>query len=831
MTKKGKHIDVLGEAHLPADLMTPTLGDGFGVGEFPDMEYGMGVLEGFFPSDESGLPDGITAEEESRQLASLFADADTDLGMNLTETMKEGGLADLSWLELNEQDPNRLPENPVYLGIPELEEAWGVERRTDGLHFQNNVDIEQARYEESLTASSKPKYKFAAADLGRVVRKAMRRSAAGHSMRDILIEAAEALGDEAHRIRNIMAAVQAEHGLAGNVYIRASAYPGYEQGKWKEHLRKVASNARYILVDEKTLTGSTHIHDGHCSVTKKRAVTTVPWDEALTHYVPILEATGRKMIGGHPNVILRTAFLSRAPSTIRETAHPTHVAPSQRVSSEEAKQAFAEAPRPERTVYDPRVAQRAQERKAAWAKINAWVEAGFVPVEQAMAISQDDLTGREMLHRVSALVLRTKGASAFSGLSNDMRPPQATEEEARTALAAVQAPAPIDISDRPRKAAKRDLLLQLARWAKHGFITKTDAQRLAQSEAEPFDVLRAASKLASAPSSVSDYSGVANDPRTAVEASQKQVWASLRKAEKRAADAQAKVDELVQSRRVNSTQAARRVVEADARIAKVVEAIDKGVRGEALRSLIARSIPREERPYAVKKLAAVLQKTGALTAESEGPRTYDARAYRPVAQRVASISPNIREATAAVGWVRRAMNEGSAGKELDSLIQVRFSKAVLAAASEKLAALRDEHEGGAGFVYVDAGAYASKTGTKGCEEGGLKHRSNSLKFVLAMDRCKSCALRGAMADGTHQCQKYNKMVVTADDLPDNFGGIRHANIKSANMTDFEETASMFAPTFDADEFGLRSAELDSVDVADVPESENLGEILFGGLEW
>ena len=51
--KKADTIDVLGESHLPDDLFTDTLGDNYGLDGFPDMEYGLGVLEGFFEDDTS----------------------------------------------------------------------------------------------------------------------------------------------------------------------------------------------------------------------------------------------------------------------------------------------------------------------------------------------------------------------------------------------------------------------------------------------------------------------------------------------------------------------------------------------------------------------------------------------------------------------------------------------------------------------------------------------------------------------------------------------------------------------------------------------------------
>jgi len=182
-------------------------------------------------------------------------------------------------------------------------------------------------------------------------------------------------------------------------------------------------------------------------------------------------------------------------------------------------------------------------------------------------------------------------------------------------------------------------------------------------------------------------------------------------------------------------------------------------------------------------------------------------------------------------WVKKAMNEGTAGHDLDGLLEARFSKTVREAGAEQLAALRDQHEGAAGFLYVDSGAYLSKSGTKGCDAGGLRHRANAIKHVLASDRCKGCALRAKQADGTLRCRKYRKELVKASEMPEGIRLLQRANIKQANMGDAEVTASMFAETYDPSEYDLRNASMDDIQLDASPKAEELGEILFGGLEF
>jgi hypothetical protein len=174
------------------------------------------------------------------------------------------------------------------------------------------------------------------------------------------------------------------------------------------------------------------------------------------------------------------------------------------------------------------------------------------------------------------------------------------------------------------------------------------------------------------------------------------------------------------------------------------------------------------------------------------------------------------------------MSEGFAGSELDDLIQLRITPKIASAASERIASERGRHEGLAGHVYVDAGAYVSSEGVSGCEEGGLKHRANGLKFVRAMDRCDSCVFKNA--NGV--CQKYNKTLL--DEIPEDFAKVARAkHLASHRMSDQEHTAAMFTVGVEAaqaaDQFGLRNSALDDVETEALGH-QSLDGIFFGGFE-
>lgn len=852
MSNKKSNIDVLGETHLPEELF-PDLGSNYGLDGFPDMEYGLGVLEGFVQGDTAGLPDGMTARDHSKMSeeeffqedpaidaalgiesddlisgsqpdAAWFATAsDGEDGLQLDDMMKESGLNNLDWLEVEDHDADRLPVNSVDLAIPELEEAWGVERRTDGFALQaHNQDLEEIRYRHSVDAPQV--HKYSSDDLARVLRRAMRRSAAGHPLKEILVEAAQTLEEDAHRVKKVMAAVKDEHGLAGNVFIRASAYPGLYRGKdWSKLLRK-AKLARYIIVDRATLESNTLIQNGYCTVTKKRAVLEVPWKQAYRTYKPLLVGSGRKVAGGDPRKALRTAFRSKAkPLDVPASQRPTHVTPSERVSAEQARREFS-ATKVKRKVIDRRAELAAQERQQALKKVNAWVDAGLVPRDQAMSVVSEDVEARTMLHRVASLVVRSKGASAFSGLSNDFRPPKATKAEVKAALASWKPPVRVRLS-------QQHVVDTLTRWVRAGFISRGDAVRIARSSVSPDAKLRVASQVAASPK-MSGYSGVVNDPRPSPETDARKVQSNLKKSVASRKAAQARIDEMARNKRAETTRAARKIKNAKALAAQVQKAIDKGVRGAALRDYIRRTIPADQVRLASKYLNPILKSSGALSDTPRSAKAYEGASFSRHQAKAASLAPRPRakEVAEAVQYAKEAMNEGLAGVELDKVLKSRFPQTVLKAASKKVTNLRKAHEGGAGFVYVDASTYASKTGTTGCEEGGLRHRANKLQFVLAMDRCAGCALAARRADGTSICRTYNKEILAAGDVPSEMALLRQSNIEASSMSEQERTASYFAPTYDPGEFDLSNNPLNGIEFNKEAEADDV-DFTFGGMEF
>jgi len=174
-------------------------------------------------------------------------------------------------------------------------------------------------------------------------------------------------------------------------------------------------------------------------------------------------------------------------------------------------------------------------------------------------------------------------------------------------------------------------------------------------------------------------------------------------------------------------------------------------------------------------------------------------------------------------WLRQKMSEGGAGQELDVLLSSRFSQKVLDTYTTRIASLRTEHEGLSGHAYVDAGAYVTE-GVEGCDKGALLHRSNQIPTLLGVGKCSTCVFN---VEGT--CQKYNKVLIDSpSEITDSLSALQQENIRLANGTDAERTASLFVNDYDPDEFGLLPS--DHVEIGEEVSNKSLGDVLFGGFE-
>ena len=369
--------------------------DGFSFSE----EYGEGPLvnnkntttsrtTGMAPAarSESGmakLPDGIvTADQEpSDEMGwDVFAGGpNSDVG-DLSELVKTANhITDLSWLEVVEQDPDRLPHHHNDAVIQGLVDAWGTRTRTDGVSLVPNVVVPpQPRSPVALLPGDQYR---------EVVASAMRKSAFGAPFENIVAGVAAHLGEamshvhtdpRLQKLAQALRSVKAEHGVVGRVYVRDSAFPGLLTGKWDKEIKKRCASAHYWLTKPGSKLSAYENYLG------KKVVTEIPWGEALAYYRPSLEASGRKVASGDPRRALLSALAAEPARVSRETTYTSHIAPADRVSIEEAWRVFASAPAPAREVIAKPAQGLTQEQAAQ--HFARWVRAGLLPLKTARHI-------------------------------------------------------------------------------------------------------------------------------------------------------------------------------------------------------------------------------------------------------------------------------------------------------------------------------------------------------------------------------------------------------------------------------------------------------------
>jgi len=805
--------------HLPTDLFTPTEGSTYLLDGYPDTAYNEGVLHQWDNASVrgiSGIPDGVVGGDAGWEKTSAI----NYEGFTLPEELDADDHADVvdhTWIDPEQsQDPNRLPKTP-HVAIPQLEEAWGKNRRTDGVHLVPSVDKERADYEASIATGPK-KASSSVSAVRDAVSRAWRRVTAGTSIRDVGTELATTLGDDASRAKSAFDSMRGEVGLVGKVYIRADAYPKCATGRWADIVRKTACDAQYVLA-KSDCSNCVMAQQGRCAAFGgRRIVSEVPYTEALQVYGPRIAAAGVRVASGDPKEALRRGLIAAASNT--GVVPETNFTVETDVDRARALRA-ATAPSVVRTPDEVRVAR---ELEAARLRVARYVRDGLVGRDDASHIVVNVRDPAEMLRRVAAIAARPAGTGAYTGVENDL-----VEQVTKQGLSANKTPV---VSRDPER---RRVHAAIAKWQGEGRITEVMARRLTASTADPADVARAAAELV-ATSKAATYDGVRQeDARTSSRRmSQVDVLRELQAAESRAASAQRIIDHEAIKRERATTREAKRASAISAKVAAVVAEIDRGVRGSALASFIHRTIARDEVREASVALDPILRRTAALSDRPSTARKYEGATFEVAPQfaRTASDAPPA-EVSRLARWARRLMAEGVAGSELEARIAARFASGVRTAGTDIVATLRRAHEGLSGHVYVDAEAYATKVGTAGCEEGARHHRASGVPTVLEMpSKCGGCVHRVARADGQVACSLYAKpLVKSASEVVANPTKHQRDMIRLADAPDHEATASLFANTYDQSEFNLgQDTELDHVEVDDMPETEAVGEYLFGGIQ-
>ena len=730
---------LVAKSDLPSDDFTWTEGSNYGLDGFSfDQTLGEGLnhqapagSRSFEPAQTSGmseLPDGLVSKEgdfgnwgdidlhdeaDGLNLDSMLSEDEGALPLS-AKVKQAASLVDLSWLDpTQEQDPARLPkelrpDRPPLNSSIELEEAWGVNRRTDGLNLVPNRDKNIADYEKSIESGlpATPGVEKNAADAAWHIKKAVRMSHYGETM-GAIVNYLHANLDEA-TARQATGLIAAEHGVAGKVFVRASAFPGLKAGKWVQELRRIARGARYVITDNPIIATKLGME----------MVAEVPWKKALAHYQPLLTAAGHRVASlGDAKKTLQLAFLTgpkvAAPT---HTAKPVDVRPADRVTAAEARAAFKAAPVVAQEVFvrDDTV----QARQAALVLVAKAVKAGLLTTQDAMRLRESSASP-EAIRKTAELLARAnqvQKVAVYGGEGTKVTEHRQARDHALAKLAQAE------LTATQMKRAQAHVM----KMASAGQLTASEAKR-ALAEATPEMVLKVATAFANA-------SGTRQEAPKAAKAAKEYSGPQFEQAQ------------------------------GERKATREMSASDKAMHAAA-------------------------QTSGIRVAEFQMLGT----------------------------WLRQHMSEGMAGKDLTALLGLRFASPLRTAGADMIRALRAEHEGLAGHLYVDAAAYASKTGTTGCETAAATHRANSIPYVKSMDRCAGCAL----ANANNLCTKYGKELLAK--LPKNASEFQRRMIRQADAPDQEVTAALFNPQ----EYGLGDS-LD-VDVGDAPVTEDIGAVLFDGL--
>jgi hypothetical protein len=484
MSKK-KKADLVSDSNLPDGGFVPTNGWNYGLDGFDfDMDYGDGVEDAARLPEAYGLsdlPDGLVPDPDEDHeagvvqvkapLSDMMANPWGMSNMASEEDLRNAGnLADIDWLDPTmSQDEDRLPVNPVDKGIEELTEAWGVNRRTDGVSLVPNRDKEIVDYQNSVRDPGKTSllpgtdkdvdWRKAA------VCRAMRRSSYGEPLRDVLSELGK---DTAGRF------VAEEHGLAGRVFIRAAAFPGMINGKWDKTIKRRCRTAAFIVAAKGSKMAARENYLG------KKVVQEVPWKRALEMYKPRLVASGVKLGSGDPREVLKQAFI-KGPSSGRKdrtASLPTHQAET--MSLTKAEQAFAEHQTVREVFSHPGQRDVLTQRVAMY--VNTLVEKGRVSAEFGRGLLLSGDSNKSILDAVTQELGKAR-TETYAGTGVGASEHRSTHKSSTSSG---------DVLASQLIRAER----QITDLVERGLITTGQAARILESGISPAEMARQAGQLA-----------------------------------------------------------------------------------------------------------------------------------------------------------------------------------------------------------------------------------------------------------------------------------------------------------------------------------------------
>lgn len=701
---------------LPSTL-PDNLGSNYGLDGYQhEDDYGKGLRDhpGLIPqpptSGMAKLPQDVVGEMDVEYLDIDMSTPETsfDLPFDLPEdpVLKQAhGLRDgqnvvhHEWFDAT-QDPARLPQTPD--SVEELEALWGGS--TTGVTTTGPLPREKAAVLRSLVLS------------------AMRRSAAGQHLAAIEQNLRAQTRDAWERVRPAFEALASEHGLAGNVFVRAAAFPGLHRGKHARALQQLAKRAKYLIEDPA---------QGHCreaaaalGLQLVASPNDIPWEEEKSRLASKLSALGKRIPPGAPRSSLRQAFLStptRAPSLtfFQQGKTPT---PVEKVQA--PVDLLREAARKQKT--------------RAWTKVaelcKRLLRSGLVTHSQIQEVRRSTDSPESFQKKILAQVRTGAEAKPFSGVVAKAAAPVVREEKQVDFAALKQL--------RAKQEHQRKLEAFLKRCVSQGILNQKQASELHKQGGSLAEMRTRIRTLQSAdPKPSPKYSGsyAFKDARTAHSGGDARVASQV-------TQYQTKSLEMARRRQMALAQEIHKQQLVEGKLDMIRKAHAVGEDWQAM----AAQLSGEEREMVAEALEHLML---TLPAEPRPDGQYTGHVLRAhqAADPVRAPSTALPKAQR---WLSQALHRGLQGPSLDREMAQRFGAL---AREPSLVQIRSRHEGKAGRDYIDAASFASSSGVKGCEEGAKVFRSAKARVVLAMGRCQTCAFRSAQ----QTCLKYRRPLLQA----------------------------------------------------------------------
>jgi hypothetical protein len=245
-----------------------------------------------------------------------------DLG-DLGDFLKEGALADLSWLDVDEKKYREMEPLPMQNldTAPDMEALWAHDDKP-AISYKELDHTPQTMGDLSQAHGL---LRTVPSDIIRTTRLAMMQSGDPTRIERTLLSRYDRAS--ILNAKTALSIVLAERGLLGRFYIAAEDFPGCHNGQKStiEFARKYAGEARYVLAKAECrdcVHAMQAVGKNHCSVFHKEIVVDIPYTEALAEDVESKQSAKGKAVQasqGTPKERIRLALLSEAVQVERKS--------------------------------------------------------------------------------------------------------------------------------------------------------------------------------------------------------------------------------------------------------------------------------------------------------------------------------------------------------------------------------------------------------------------------------------------------------------------------------------------------------------------------------